>query len=456
LNNQYRPYSTQAQEATIQEQDLYSLTYKHGSQTHPPFIHKRPYEALLAYYGKPIGSILPPSVISEAHSEVNRRMKNITEKQTITINSSAFEDAQSPAARRRVIRKHLDAAVTSRDIFRVVAAALQRPCVAAELPQLSQQIIHAFFRSRRTSSDLTIALKIMVLINRFDKAGLRVSSLLLTEGLKFAIRSRNLRLAKRFLQEIRFREERMSRKVFRSTIAKCGIGPSRMGEIRNGAWNRAELLQVVLGFSNAKPGQEYHLGSFLDRSDWRFMSGWLLILSWCGAKDQLLKEWVWWTSCSQQRFGQKADDRPPQLFRRSPADIDRWFILQFVRAGDPARAWQILKERQIDPFSLNRDLLHALLERADLATFWTERLSRALAEKFKHDLERVERLLGIQFIERHGFKRLAPVDVLSTAMKESLDRDIFKRNVWITGNDYTWDALEFKTSGVDRRTTEIS
>lgn len=372
--------------------------------------------------------------VAERRRMVMQEMASVVDYQTIAISSKDYSELEVEIKRK--LKKQLLDCQTTKDIFRVVAAALQTPMVAYRLARLGEQISRAFFRSRSSASDLSIATRIFVLIQRFAKSGLLIQPVLMTHGLKFAIRSRDIDIVKRYLKELRKRKVELSVTTFRAVIAKCSIGRQGFGEIRNGRWKRDDLLQVLLGFKDAVPGEEYHLGVFYSRSDWQYVAAWSQILSRCGAYDELWQEWLWWKD-SEARLS----DRPVMCLGVAPATPwtwrqrgDRWFIQVFIDAGLIDWAWTILKETQLDPFTLRRECLHQLLERMDLAAVWNEKLQQALMDKLVEDLAAIEQMMGVKWVQRDGISFHAPLQNCQESLEMLSEPDFFTKYGYFTND----------------------
>jgi hypothetical protein len=369
--------------------------------------------------------------VAERRRMVMEELGNVVEHTTISVSSKEY-GGDEMAIKRKLKRQLLDCA-TTKDIFRVVAAALQNPQSARRLVKLGEGIVRAFFRSRSSTTDFSIAIKIMVLIRRFEKLGLTVQPILVTHGLKFAIRSRDLEITKRYLRELRHRKIDLSTATFRAIIAKCSIGKQGFGEIRNGRWKRHELLQVLLGFRDA-PEENYHLATFLNRNDWQYTAAWSQILSRCGAYDDLWQEWILWKNSDARKASRPvqklgADPQIPWNWRLRG---DRWFIQVFIDAGLLDWAWKALEDTSLDPFILRRECLHQLLERIDLATFWNERLQQALEDKLVEDLGAIEQMLGVQWVHKNGISFHAPAENCREALEMLAEADFFTRYGYIT------------------------
>jgi hypothetical protein len=372
--------------------------------------------------------------VAERRRMVLVEMADVVQQQSLTVRSKDYGTEDSSI--KRILKRQLLDCMTTKDIFRVVAAALQNRHTAVRLSKLGEQIVRAFFRSRSNATDTSIATRILVLIRRFDVAGLLVQPILVTHGLKFAIRSRDLDLTKRFLKELRRRKLELSSTTFRAVIAKCSIGRQGFGEIRNGRWKRDELLQVLLGFKDALPGQEYHLKTFLNRTDWQYVAAWSQILSRCGAYDELWQEWLWWRNSSARRENKSVtiiggNQTIPWNWRLRG---DRWFVQVFIDAGLFDWAWTVLKETGLDPFLLRRECLHQLMERIDLASFWDDRLQRALVEKLTEDLAAIEQMMGVEWVQEDGFSYHVPTEKWAEALEMLSEPDFFTKYGYITND----------------------
>jgi hypothetical protein len=347
------------------------------------------------------------------------------ENQTLVIPSQEIRNIINEKELRRKLKDQLQRCQTTKDIFRVAAAALQSKRTTRHLASMSEPIVLAFYRARVYSSDLSIATKIDVLIRRFEQEGLRVQPILFATGLTYAFRSRNLKIVKRFLREFRSRNLKIGRNLIRLIIAKCSIGWRGFGEIRNGRWNRKDLVQILLGFPEAVPGDEYHLGSFLNRNDWQQMCAWLQILSRCGLTEQLWKEWELW-----KHSALRAENRPliGPMIRSESTRIrgDRAFVHELIVAGDYGRAWQVLAETGLDHKCLARERLHMLLSWAHLATVWNEELQNELVQKYEEDLAAIEHFLGMEWVsdgDNNGYHK--PTGRFQEALEELSEEHFF-------------------------------
>ncbi|KAF2673035.1 hypothetical protein BT63DRAFT_451065 [Microthyrium microscopicum] len=375
--------------------------------------------------------------ISEYHKMIAEHLATTVEAQTIAISSQVYREAQSLKIMKRTLANQLDRCMTTVDIFRVVAAALTNPMSTALLAKSSERLCRAFFRSRHTASDATIAAKLHVIIKRLDREGMPIQPHLFSHGLRFAIRSRNVSAVYRFLREYRDRNLPISHKTFRAVIAKCSIGRRGWGEIRNGRWSRADLLKVLLGFPDDVPGHECHLGAFINRDDWQFVTAWSQILSRCGAFDQLWYEWLLWRDSDLRRSNsilEQLGNKPLTGYKDWKTRGDRWFTQMFLDAGQVQHAWQIINETGLDPFFLRTECLHRLLEHPEYASrsAWNEKLRKALLGKLGADLTAIESFMGIKWVQRDGIAFHAPAKDFSAAFEDLSDPKFFESFGFIT------------------------
>lgn len=302
---------------------------------------------------------------------------------------------------RQLLRNQLLRAQWPKEIFRVVAVAMMNKETARYLSTLAEPLMRALYRCRENVSDPEVLKTLNIVVTRFKYADLEVEPTLLYMALKFAARSRSLPAMKKYLRAIRENGLQMTSNVFRSVIAKFSIGHRGLGEIRNGRWRREDLKQVLLGFDDAKDlptGQQYHLGSFLDREDWQYLHGWVAVLARCKASELVWEEWLLWKESDSRT-------KPKQLLIRehgSPMTSrirgDYWFIEQMTYSGDIEKAWEMLKETDLPFHSLKTQVKDKLLEGVEYATIWNEEVREGIIEKYSRDLDKIEAALGVQWI----------------------------------------------------------
>jgi len=248
----------------------------------------------------------------------------------------------------------------------------------------------------------------------------------------------------RYLWEFRANNIEMTSKVFRATIGKFSIGCNGFGELRNGRWRRKDLMTVLMGFPHTPSGEprgqetDHHMGSFLIRDDWQFYHGWIQILAYCRATAELWKEWEWWKDSDERRSTVLINsDRYAKSTKKARGDS--WFIRYTLIAGDPESAWRILLESGLSFWELRKDIRSALLDKLDCAPVFGGSLSVILMDKCVHDLEVLERKLGVRWL-RNGEGR--GWHVIETDLEEALERlsspNFFKTYGYITeGEEYS-------------------
>lgn len=297
---------------------------------------------------------------------------------------------------RQIMRTQLLAVRHPKDLLRIAAVAMQERSHAEQLANFDDPIRRALYRCRETVSDTAVLRTCSTLITRLRFAGLEPHHCLIFLGTKFAARARSLTGMKKFLRLIHDRRLHMTSYLFRSIVAKFSIGHRGLGEIRNGRWRRADLLQVLTGFDDCKhlsPDQQYHFGTFLDRRAWEFLHGWVAVLARCKANDAVWDEWLMWKQnparTRPKRLG--SPERPMTTRMRG----DYWFLEQMTYTGDLNRAWSILEETTIPLSTLNPRIKYRLLDGVEHASIWTPQMTEAMLEKYDADLSQIERAFGV-------------------------------------------------------------
>ncbi|KAL1303681.1 hypothetical protein AAFC00_007035 [Neodothiora populina] len=309
-----------------------------------------------------------------------------------------LEDNLGARAYRRVLRQQLLRSQLPNDILRVIAVAMQRRETAQYVPSMQESLRRAVYRARNNVSDEDILKTINVIYRRLKYASLPVPEEILKLGLKFAARSRSLQGMKCYLREYKTSGTKMSRVVFRATIAKFSIGTRGLGEIRNGRWKRDELLQVLLGFKDTPPQDAHHLGVFLQRADWQFLHGWLTALSRCRAVDDLWHEWQLWLACRERIFPRRLNIPDPNENMTTKHRGDYWFVEQMTYAGDLEKAWEMLRVTGI-PFARVRARVKTrLIEGAQYAILPTHEITDELLRKYDEELRKIEDALGVEWM----------------------------------------------------------
>lgn len=298
----------------------------------------------------------------------------------------------------RVLRTQLLRAQHPRDIYRILAVSFQAKESTLCISVLFEPIIRALYRSRTNVSDPEVLKTLNVIIRRFELAGLPVPESFVSLGLRFAARTRRLEAMKEYLRRVRQMGTGITANVFRSTIAKFSIGHRGLGEIRNGRWRRSDLLQVLKGFDDCvhlPEREKYHLGSFLVRSDWQFLHGWVAALARCRDADAVWEEWELWKRSP-------ARTRPRLLYGIGKAMTtkrrgDFWFVEQMAMAGDIERAWKVLDESHLNFRNITGQVEMMLLERPELASqrLWESGVRERLVVKYDYELTKIEKAYGI-------------------------------------------------------------
>ncbi|KAM0712096.1 hypothetical protein Q7P37_011190 [Cladosporium fusiforme] len=299
---------------------------------------------------------------------------------------------------RSVIRAQMLRVQHPKELLRIVAVAMQTRANAEQLATFREPLIRALYRCRTTVTDREVLGTINTIVARLRFAGYTPADQLFSVGMKFAARARNVQGMKRYLKLVHEHKGAMTSNLFRSVIAKFSIGHRGLGEIRNGRWRRADLLQVLTGFDDCKhlpPDQQYHLGTFLEREDWQFLHGWIAVLARCKASDAVWDEWILWKQNEARVNPRKLEGQG--IFVDTCVRGDYWFIEQMSYAGDIRRAWQILEDTAI-PFSrLKTRVKSRLLEEVEHASIWTPQLTEAMLEKYDMDLSLIERAFGVKW-----------------------------------------------------------
>lgn len=312
------------------------------------------------------------------------------------------KEAVGSKAMRAVLRAQLLRCAWPKDILRIVAVAMQSNELMQELKILTEPLMRALYRCRQNVSDPEVLRTLTIVITRYESVGIELNGHLYFMGLKFAARSRSLPAMKRYLRSVRERGLSMSSNIFRSVVAKFSIGYRGLGEIRNGRWKRKDLLQVINGFEDCKdlpPEQQYHFGTFLDRSDWQFLHGWVAILARCRQSQAVWEEWEMWKASDSWK-------NPRQLLIKNPRNkgMDSktrgclWFIEQALVSGDAEAAWKMFDESGVLISDLRSHARTRLLDQAEHANVWTQELRDEMIVKYDHDLTTIEQALGVKWV----------------------------------------------------------
>ncbi|TKA22773.1 hypothetical protein B0A50_07875 [Salinomyces thailandicus] len=303
---------------------------------------------------------------------------------------------------RHVLRAQLLHCETPREIHRVVATALVHgPATRNALAALHEPLMRALYRCRISVSDAAVLACLTALRARFATYNLIFPPSLLTLAVKFAARARSLPAMKSYLRALRHPHAHpLTPHTFRALIAKFSIGRRGLGEIRNGRWRRPDLLQVLLGFQNCAHlprSEQYHLETFLDRTDWQYLHGWIAVLARCRATEALWHEWQLWKSNVTRLYPRSLAS--PHRYNTTRLRGDSWFIEQMTHCGALQQAWTILGESGISYTGLNQPLRDRLLEAPEFAPKWlTAVVIEDLQRKCGTELLKLEGALGIRWI----------------------------------------------------------
>lgn len=308
------------------------------------------------------------------------------------------KSAPNGKAVRQVLRLQLLRCERPKELFRIVAVAMQNQASAEAISILHEPVMRALYRCRNYVSDPQVLSTISTLVSRFTMANVHVHEQLLHMGLKFAARSRSLTGMQKYLRLIRARGVGMSSNVFRSVIAKFSIGHRGLGEIRNGRWRRRDLLQVLKGFEGTEhlpPDQQYHLETFLDRDDWQYLHGWVAVCARCRASDVIWDEWLMWKGSMARRRPKRLESQDRNMNTKVRGDY--WFVEQMTYTGDLKRAWAMLQETSITFSRMKARVRNRLLEGVEHAGIWTPQLREAMLEKYDTELTQIEKAFGVRW-----------------------------------------------------------
>lgn len=300
---------------------------------------------------------------------------------------------------RLVLRRQLLQCNWPREIYKVMAVAMQHRLSQQHLAALHEPLLRALYRCRNNVSDKAVLMTLNSILSRFRTYDLQFSEQLYALGLKFAARTRSLKHMKNYLKAFHETGISMSSNVFRSAIAKFSIGHRGLGEIRNGRWRRDELLQVLTGFDDCKhlpPEKQYHLGTFLNRDDWQYLHGWIAVLARCKEHQAVWDEWLLWKNSEARRRPKKLATLHKLMTTKLRGDY--WFLEQMTYSGGLEEAWQILDETGIDIVTLKDRIKSKLLEGVEHARVRSAAVSSELLRKYDMDLMKVEAALGVRWV----------------------------------------------------------
>ncbi|KAK5720367.1 hypothetical protein LTR17_015084 [Elasticomyces elasticus] len=306
---------------------------------------------------------------------------------------------------RSVLRAQLLRCQNPPDVLRIVATALTMSRQTRQsLEALHEPIVRALYRCRDQVDDTAVLRTVNGIYSRYRVYGVHFDDQLLAFGLKFSARCRGLHNMKRYLRAIRKRGIGMTSNVFRATIAKFSIGHRGLGEIRNGRWQRSDLLQVLLGFDDCAslPKEEqFHLGTFLVRDDWQYLHGWIAALARCKAVDVMWEEWTLWKNCQARRQARRLASISPSMTTKTRGDY--WFVEQMTYSGGLKEAWDMVEETDSDLGRLKDRIMFRLLDGVDYCSqaVWDaqgDAIRARLLRKCDVELGKIEKAFGVSWV----------------------------------------------------------
>lgn len=362
--------------------------------------------------------------VRSMHATAKDKLLRLPEAQAAPISHAKYRELMRQAANvkqiRQVLRAQLLRVRHPKDLLRVAAVAMQNRSHAEQLAILHEPVMRALYRCRETVTDAEVLGTSNTIVSRLRFAGLEPHYQLLTIGMKFAARARSVHGMKKYLKLVHERRETMTSNLFRSVIAKFSIGHRGLGEIRNGRWRRADLMQVLTGFEDCKhlpAEQQYHLGVFLDRNDWQYLHGWVAVLARCKASDAVWAEWLLWKQNPARTKPKRLESTERYMDTQWRGDY--WFVEQMTYTGNVERAWRILEDTAI-PFSSLKDRIKTrLLDGVEHASIWTPQLTEAMLNKYDADLSQIERVFGV--IWQPGTEDGVGEHILFRDQEEALD-----------------------------------
>ncbi|KAK0279814.1 hypothetical protein LTR35_008537 [Friedmanniomyces endolithicus] len=345
--------------------------------------------------------------------------------------------ARTSKLTRQVLRAQLLRCQRPTDVLRVVATALTmsretRFSISAQ----HEPIVRALYRCRVLVDDAEVLSAVNAILSRYKVYDLHVADQLIAFGLKLAARVRTLKGMKKYLRIIRERGAGMNTNIFRATIAKFSIGHRGLGEIRNGRWLRADLLQVLMGFDDCTHlplEKQFHLGTFLDRRDWQYLHGWIAALARCKHADEIWREWMIWKDSAARRWPKRLASINPSVTTKTRGDY--WFLEQMTYSSGLKWAWKLVEETQPDVGKLRDRIVLTLLEGVEHCprSVWQtqgETIRRLLLRKYDIELAKIERALSVAWVstdledEAEGYHVL--LEEQETVVMERLSHEDFK------------------------------
>nr|POF18055.1 hypothetical protein CFP56_13466 [Quercus suber] len=286
-----------------------------------------------------------------------------------------------------------------RDIQKVFAVAMPRGRAASTLASLHEPLTRAIYRCRAAVDDFTVLKLIGGIIARLRHADLPVVDDFLILGLKFAARTRSKEHMKKYLRQLRAHSIPLKSSKFRAIIAKCSIGCRGLGEIRNGRWQRDDLLEVLHGFHDCHhlpPSAQFHLATFMDRADWYYLHGWVAILSRCRDIPALQTEWESWKISDARCDPTKLVSRIGRTIAKRRGD--HFFIENFALAGAHKEAWAVMQEAELNFSDLHPRVQLMMLDGVEFAHVFDDSIRDGLLRKYDIQLQKIEAALGVRWI----------------------------------------------------------
>ncbi|KAK3676943.1 hypothetical protein LTR78_003148 [Recurvomyces mirabilis] len=306
---------------------------------------------------------------------------------------------------RQILRAQLLRCRTPYDIKLILALCFTlTPRLKTHIAALHEPLVRALYRCRAQVPDTAVLSLLNAMRARYAVHEVPFNTQLLALGLKFAARTRSLADMKKYLRALSRDRRDVTSNVFRATIAKFSIGHRGLGEIRNGRWKRHELLQVLTGFHDCAqlpPKQQFHLGTFLDRSDWQYLHGWIAALARCRDAEAVWREWQLW-KLSEGRRRPKVLNVPQRVVTtRSRGDY--WFVEQMAYAGGVGYAWRIVEEIDMGFGRMKERIKTRLLEGlefcpAEYFSVHRDAIREALLRKCETDLSLIEKAMSVSWI----------------------------------------------------------
>lgn len=357
------------------------------------------------------------------HAPAKDRLR-LPEAQAAPIPHAKYRELMRQAVTAKQIRQVLRAQLLRvrypKDLLLVAAVAMQTRSHAEQLAILHEPVMRALYRCRETVTDAEVLATSITIVTRLRFAGLEPHFQLLTIGAKFAARARSVHGMQKYLKLVRERRTTMTSNLFRSIIAKFSIGRRGLGEIRNGRWRRADLMQVLTGFEDCKHlplEQQYHLGVFLNRNDWQYLHGWVAVLARCKASEAVWAEWLLWKQNPARTTPKRLETA--DSFMDSQWRGDYWFVEQMTYAGDIERAWRILEDTDVSFSTLKDRIKTRMLDGVEHAKIWTPQITEAMLNKYDADLSQIERAFGVTW--QAGAEDGEGQHVLCRDQEEALD-----------------------------------